>query len=376
VISEGASCVLEAGDALPDWAPADDVPASRVADELRLSRRAAAQANARTVELIASGLRLGIPQTEGFGSATAWVMAITGDPPAVCRTLVREAQALQHMPETRQAFAAGDLSEPRVRLLVATREAAPEVFSRDERLLVDQARTLSARVFPLALSRWRRLADPDGARADAAKAFERRRLCVSATWEGMVRLDGDLDPESGALVIAAVGSLAEPWALERGDTRSPQQRRADALVEICRRHLDSPDRPRQGGERPHLILTLSPSELAGDGLVDLDTGPINAEAARRLTCDCNLTPVALDGHGRLVAVGRRSRVVPPSLRRALNLRDGGCTDPRCDIPARWCDAHHIQHWAQGGATTATNLKLLCRRHHALAHDEAPYPRRE
>jgi hypothetical protein len=220
------------------------------------------------------------------------------------------------------------------------------------------------------------LADPDGALADAGKAFERRRLCVSVTWEGMTRVDGDLDPESGEIVLKAIDSLAAPWALDREDTRSPQQRRADALVEICRRHLDCSDRPRQGGERPHLVLVLGPTDLASDGVVDLDTGSINAEAARRLTCDCSLTPVALDAHGNLVAGGRRTRVVPPALRRALDARDGGCTHPGCDVPARWCDAHHIQHWAQGGATTGGNLKLLCRRHHGWAHDAARHPRRE
>jgi hypothetical protein len=349
---------------------------AEVVPELLRLGRIMAQAQARAARVIAMAHRRGLPQAQGFGSPTAWLIAATGEPPAVARSRVRVALALRQMPGTAQAFAAGDLSEPRVQLLVEAHDAAPEVFARDEKLLVSQARALSARVFPRALSHWRRLADPDGALTDAGKAFERRRLCVSPTWEGMVRLDGDLDPESRALVMAAVGSLAEPWALERGDTRSPQQRRADALVEICRRHLDCSDRPRQGGERPHLVLTLTPAALAGDGVVDLDTGPISAETARRLTCDCSLTPVALDEHGSLVAVGRRTRVVPPALRRALAGRDGGCTHPGCEVPARWCDAHHIEHWARGGATTAANLRLLCRRHHRLAHDETPHPRRE
>jgi hypothetical protein len=349
---------------------------SEVVPELQRLDRLVARARARAARVVAMAHRRGLPQAQGFGSPTAWLIAATGQPPAVCRSHVRVALALRHMPATAQAFAVGDLSEPRVRLLVEAHEAAPEVYARDEKLLVSQARSLSARVFPRALAHWHRLADPDGALADAGKAFERRRLSVSVTWQGMTRLDGDLDPESGEIVRKAVGSLAEPWALEPGDTRSPQQRRADALVEICRRHLDCSDRPRQGGERPHLVLTLSPVELAGDGLVDLETGSISAEMARRLTCECSLTPVALDEHGSLVAVGRRTRVVPPALRRAVASRDGGCTHPGCDIPARWCDAHHIEHWALGGATTAANLRLLCRRHHRRAHDEGPYPRRE
>jgi hypothetical protein len=264
-----------------------------------------------------------------------------------------------------------------VRLLADAWDFSPDLFARDEALLVSQARSLSSRVFPLALAHWRRLADPDGALADAAKAFERRRLCVSSTWAGTVRVDGDLDPESGEVVIKAIGSLAEPWALDRQDTRSPQQRRADALVEICRRHLDSGAFPVQGGVKPHLTMTVSLQDLQGNGLVDLETGAITAEAARRLACDCTIRRILLGSDDEPLEAGRAARTVPTALRRALDQRDRGCTHPGCDMPARWCEAHHIIHWAHGGKTDLDNLRLLCRRHHGWAHDDnAPYPRRE
>lgn len=359
-----------------DAAPVDWLGDGELVPELQRLQRIITRAEARTAEIIAVAHRRGVPQAHGFGSPTAWLIAATGDPPPICRSRVRVALALSEMDHTRGAFRAGDLPQCRVRLLVDAYQGSPELFRRDESLLVQQAHRLSVRVFPLALAHWRRLADPDGALADAGRAFERRRLCLSATWQGMVRLDGDLDPESGAMVMQAVGSLAEPWALEPGDTRSPQQRRSDALVEICRRHLDSPDRPRQGGERPHLILTLSPADLASDGVVDFDSGPIAAESARRLTCDADLMPVVRDGRGNLVAVGRRTRVVPPALRRALALRDQGCTHPGCDVPARWCDAHHTEHWALGGKTDLPNLRFLCRRDHRFAHEGQAHPRRE
>lgn len=223
-------------------------------------------------------------------------------------------------------------------------------------------------MFPQAIAHWRRLADADGALAEASRAFDRRRLHVSATWAGMVRLDGDLDPESGSLVMAALASLADPAALGSEDGRTPPQRRADALVEICRRHLDSSDRPVVGGERPHLTVTVDLATLTGRGepLVDLDTGAVNLDAVRRLACDADLTRVLLGPGFRPVAVGRR-RVVPPSLRRALAQRDRGCTHPGCDVPARWCDAHHLVHWVDGGRSSLPNLRLLCRRHHRLAH---------
>jgi hypothetical protein len=185
----------------------------------------------------------------------------------------------------------------------------------------------------------------------------------------MVRLDGDLDPESGGVVITALGSLAEPQALDPEDRRTPAQRRADALVEICRRHLDTADRPRVGGDRPHLTATVDLAALQGSGepLVDLDTGPTALETVRRLACDATLTAILTDPGGRPLRAGRRTRVVSPSLCRFLHQRDRGCTHPGCQVPARWFDAHHVTHWAHGGSTETANLQLLCRRHHRLAH---------
>ena len=346
-----------------DGDPVDTVPVDWLEDgemvpELRRLHRLKARAEAREAAVIARAHRRGVPQAQGFASPTAWLIATTGEPPAVCRSRVRVALALQHMDHTRRAFAAGDLSECRVRLLVDARADAPDLFRRDEPLLVEQARTLPARVFPKALSHWRRLADPDGARFDAEAAFLARRLHISPTWNGTVRLDGDLDPESGQIVLNAIRSLAEPAALHPDDRRSPEQRRADALVEISRRHLDSTDRPTQGGERPHITLTLSPADLAGDSLVDLEAGPITTQAARRLACDATISRIIVQEDGMPVTSGEARRTIPPALRRALDLRDQGCTHPGCDVPARWCDAHHIVHWADGGKTELANLRLL------------------
>jgi hypothetical protein len=67
-------------------------------------------------------------------------------------------------------------------------------------------------------------------------------------------------------------------------------------------------------------------------------------------------------------VGRKQRLVTPTIRRALEVRDGGCRFPGCDRPATWCDAHHLKHWVHGGHTSLENMVLLCRRHHVLVHE--------
>jgi len=100
------------------------------------------------------------------------------------------------------------------------------------------------------------------------------------------------------------------------------------------------------------------------------------EAARRLACDATVSCIVVQQDGVPVAAGETRRIVPPALRRALELRDKGCTHPGCDIPARWCDAHHAKHWADGGKTVPANLRLLCRQHHQHEHNHQPYPRRQ
>jgi hypothetical protein len=122
----------------------------------------------------------------------------------------------------------------------------------------------------------------------------------------------------------------------------------------------------------HPLATL---QGRGEPLADLECGPISLEALQRLACDATLTPLVTRADGQPVA-GRSTRVVSPALRRALHQRDQHCTHPGCDVPARWCDTHHLHHWAQGGTTTPDNLRLLCRRHHRLAHQHAQHPQRE
>ena len=270
--------------------PLGNLPDAGLAEGLRQLGRLSSRVEARRAEFIAEADRRGVARQEGYGSTTAWLMALSGDPAAVCRSRLAVATSLQAMPETQAAFAAGEVSEPRVRPLAEARALAPEQFARDESQLVSQAVSVSSRRLPAVLGEWRRHTDPEGAEADTARVFARRALRVSPSWSGMVHLEGDLDPEGGSVVLAALGSLSEPAALDPQDTRSPQQCRADALVEICRRHLDG-GHPHHG-RRPHLTLTIPWQAVRdGAGVVDLEGGPVSVEAVRRLACDASLSAV-------------------------------------------------------------------------------------
>jgi hypothetical protein len=289
--------------------------------------------------------------------------------------LVRVARALERMPATRQAFADGEISSSSVRMLVEARGVHPEAFAESEELLVEAAWSLSVRQLQVAVGHWKQLADErQGVGDDDLHA--RRSLHVSATIFGMVRVDGDLDPETGESLLTALRAVmdAEIRSADGEDRRTPAERRADALGEICGSYLKRSDRSQVSGERPHVTVTVDLEALrGGSGRSELDhVGPVAAGTARRLACDASVSRVVLKGKSEPIDVGRQTPVVPAALRRAVVIRDRYCRFPGCDRPHSWCDAHHIVHWADGGATALSNLVLLCRRHHRMLHERGGF----
>jgi hypothetical protein len=101
----------------------------------------------------------------------------------------------------------------------------------------------------------------------------------------------------------------------------------------------------------------------------LDTGDrISADAVRRLACSAGIIPMVLDGAGQPLALGRKKRFHTEAQRIAMGRRDKGCTAVGCDWPPGMCHAHHDLPWSQGGRTSVKDGRLLCPRHHGLAHD--------
>jgi hypothetical protein len=114
---------------------------------------------------------------------------------------------------------------------------------------------------------------------------------------------------------------------------------------------------------------LEQDPLATDGSLaaTLDDGTcVSAETFRRVSCDASVVKVTTDPHGNPLDIGRRTRTIPPAIRRALWSRDRGCSFPGCPHTI-FVHAHHIHHWAHGGGTNLPNLLLLCSTHHRLLH---------
>jgi hypothetical protein len=264
---------------------------------------------------------------------------------------------------------------------------------------VDEALAeLASRVDPALLGkachRVRQYADPDGPKPDPKVDYDRRGITVSA-FDGMLLVRGQLDPEGGAALQAALDALMPP-PKGGADRRTAAQRRADALVELARGALRGDRLPDVGGARPQIGILLTPDNLVGDTAARppagdqppaddplaaagiprarpaawLDwIGDVSDQTAQRVACDADVWRVVLDPTtSRPLELGRTHRLVPSWLRKALYARDRGCVFPGCGAPAAWTDAHHFKPWARGGRTDAVNLGLLCRHHHVLVHE--------
>lgn len=328
--------------------------------------------DARILRWLGEAERRDSVKDDGYVSTASWLRDRARVSSRSAHQDVGMARALDGMTIAARAHREGAFGSAHLRILAKAARDHPEAYQEAEAALVDAARTASLRELRRLVDYWTQNLDPDAA-VDAAEALhDRRRVHISSTFQGMVRLDGWLDREGGATVIAALGAHADRAARDPEDGRSPAQARADAFVEICRDHLDHGRLPVTGGERPHLNVTVDLGVLeqrAGKPCEANEVGVITPDAALRLACDAGVTRIITRGPSEPLGVGRRTRTISPAQRRALDLRDGGCRYPGCDRPQRWCDGHHIRHWIHGGPTDLDNLVLLCRRHHRRVHEE-------
>jgi Domain of unknown function (DUF222)/HNH endonuclease len=159
-------------------------------------------------------------------------------------------------------------------------------------------------------------------------------------------------------------------AADDTDDTSPEQRRADALGLVAESALAAGLDPGSRGDRYQVVVHVDAEALPAGGAGESwlqDGTHVSAETCRRLACDSAQVVMRHAADGTVLDVGRRTRAISPALRRALEHRDGGCRFPGC--ARRVCDAHHVQAWADGGATNLANTVLLCRRHHRAVHEE-------
>ena len=254
------------------------------------------------------------------------------------------------------ALTQGAIGMEQTRTIVSTMKALPPGVDPDTRqvcqeLLVEHGRVTEPHPFADFARMVALTCDPDGKLDDRSPA-DKVELTIGCRnpATGLSTIKGHLDDIGVELLAQAIDGLAAPRPAVDGtpDVRTPAVRRGQALKEVLRRYLDVGDAPVQGGERPHVTVTMSFADLknaVGAGVLE-HGGPISAAQARMLACDARITPVVLGTPSQVLDVGTASRSLPAAIRRAITLRDRGCCWPGCDRPPGWADGHHIRHWMQ------------------------------
>ena len=323
-------------------------------------------------------------ECEGWGgkgliSCAHWLNWKCGIDVGTARETVRVAHALKELPQISQAFRHGQVSYSKVRAM--TRVATP----KNEDYLLMIARHGTAVHVERLVRNYRKVERIEALDRENTHHAQ-RELHWYVDDEGYWVIRGRLTAEQGALVQAVLQQVMEEDFHEQRDvpagissTEPPDEihsrpeplalRRADALVRMAQSYSSEATSNTADRFMVHIhtdMETLKAEGTGGEAEVE-EGGNIAAETARRLSCDAGLVHWLDTSEGEPLSIGRKSRIIPPAIRRALQRRDGGCRFPGCTC-SRFVDAHHIHHWADGGETAMENLVLLCRHHHRLVHE--------
>jgi hypothetical protein len=304
------------------------------------------------------------------GSTAAWLRSEVNVSPGVASRDVHLARDLADvLPATAGRLADGEVSVAHCRVIAGLRNDLSDdcVRSADPHL-AEAAATHTPHELLGFVSHVRHAYRPDAVARDEREAFDHRTLSASATLGGMGVGNWTADPISHELIMTALHAASAPLP---GDTRTPGQRRFDALVAICERVLKAGELPDTGGVAPHIsvivpLATLTQQPGADGATLGYGT-VISGDAARMLGCDGSISRVVIGPNSEVLDSGRASRTFTAAQRRAIIARDRHCRWEHCDRPAAWCDAHHKIHWADGGPTSTDNGILVCGRHHHQIH---------
>lgn len=334
------------------------------------------------------------------------------------RMLARDLR--ERLPLTARALTQGQLGAEHARVLARfTKSEAQQLQLREESMgegfLVAQAARMGVEDFTAAVREWATRSDPDAADRNWRDEYASRELFIAPVLDG-TDVRGWLGTEEGAVLAEALNAIIGTPSAE--DERTPAQRRADALVHLCRVFLDSGTLQPGARIRPHLAITIdyttlerlinagNPACLVRDAfglptsaveasnggttpwsgpesaipagldyalLTDVAPGtfadgtPIPHGHLSKLLCDGEFHRVVFGPDGEILDSGRTERLFTPAQTRAVIARDRHCQYPGCSAPPGQGEIHHSIWWYHQGRTSTENAILLCWHHHALVH---------
>jgi hypothetical protein len=315
---------------------------------------------------------------DGARTTATWLSTRCRLSGAEARRQVRRGRRLSHLPRCAAAWARGELTSAQVDVMIGlSRPVTEEALSRDEEHLVGEACTLRHDQFVRVAAYWEQLADPDGVEADALAQVDRRDVYLAQSLNQMWLGGMTLDPASGAAVAQELNRLEHflfeaDWARAKEAlgreprlddlARTSAQRRSDALVEMAARSKTAP----ADGRRPAPLFTvLVGYETLHGRILELAGGGVLTPGSLLPWLDEAYLERAVFQPGGRVEVGATARLFTGATRRAIELRDRGCTHPYCDQRVEDCEVDHIVPYADGGPTTQENGRLLCGFHNRL-----------
>jgi hypothetical protein len=318
----------------------------------------------------------------GMKSCAQWLNLHCGIGEVAAREKLRVAHALGKLPEINAAFRDGQVSYSKVRAM--TRVATPA----NESTLLNIARYGTASHVERTVRLFRRVERLEETEI-AADVHRQRSVHFRTDDDGSVVIHARVPAEVGALVRQAIERAAEMAEADRPvEPDEPDhsfdrfgRRRAEGLRVMAEQFLaNASEASGAAGDRYQVVVHIDQSVLSESditemhtdclepGQCELEDGPALAvETARRLACDGSLVGLVEDAEGTPLNIGRKTRAIPPSIRRALQARDGGCRFPGC-THTRFTEGHHVEYWANGGQTELANLVTLCHFHHHLVHE--------
>jgi hypothetical protein len=307
---------------------------------------------------------------DGSLSLTAWLAAHGRRSRKEAHREAVISKRLAQLPVTAAAWAQGVLSSSQVGAVVANVSAEhASLYAAHEDELTPLLACLSVRDTAAAMRSWRLHAE---AISDGTEPASRpSEFHLSETLDGRREVSGHLSLEDDAVVEAAIAAAMPAFDPSEVPLASAAERRAAALVDICRWFLDNSGSVSSGSRsRPHVSVVVDVKELSSGGPGQLVNGtPVRARTTEWLSCDSELHRILMSGRSTVLDYGSAVRTISQALWAALVVRDRHCRHPGCDRPPSWCDAHHVVHFSKGGPTRLDNLVLGCTRHHHLWHDQ-------
>jgi hypothetical protein len=329
--------------------------------------------NARFLALVAELDRRRGWAEAGVKSCAHWLNWQCGIDLGAAREKIRVARALEMLPQVSAAMAEGRVSYAKVRAMTRVADAANESY------LLNIALHGTASHVEDVVRGYRRALDAAELSREAVQQRD-QSLWWHTEPDGALVIRGRLPAEVGALFVraleAAVDSLPIPKDVsaetfsDADALHRSRKRRVEALATLAESFLATGPRDLSGSDRQQIVVHVDAETLRHShaGRCELEQGPaIASETARRLACDCSVVRIVEYAKGEPLDVGRRTRTIPPGIRRALQARDKGCRFPGC-TSRRYVDGHHVKHWVNGGETKLSNLVTLCRFHHRLVHE--------